>query len=190
MKVNIGISNRHVHLTKEVLESLFGKGYELKPFRFLTQPGEYASTDTVIIKTEKNEIPRVRVLGPTRAYTQVEISMTDAYKLGLNPPVRTSGDISLSESITIVGPKGAVTLKEGCILAARHIHMSEDDAQKYGFQNGEEVSVLIDGEKGGRIDHVFIKTSKEAFLELHLDTDDGNSHLIKKGMMGEVIKHE
>lgn len=190
MKVNIGISNRHIHLKKEDLEVLFGKDYELEVARPLTQPGEYASKDYVTIKTEKGEISKVRILGPVRSYTQVEISMTDAYKLGLKPPVRNSGDILSSAPITLIGPKGTLDLKEGCILATRHIHMSEEDAEKYGFQNYEEVSVYIEGEKGGRFDHVFIKTSKKAFLELHLDTDDANAYLITPDMMGEIIGHE
>ena len=190
MKIKIGVSNRHVHLSKEHLELLFGKDYELTVDRPLTQPGQFAATDYVTIKTEKSEINKVRILGPVREYTQVEISLTDAYKLGLKPPIRESGNIKGSAPITIVGPKGSIDLKEGCILANRHIHMSEEDATKYGLHNREEVSVYIDGEKGGRLDHVFIKTSKEAYLELHLDTDDGNAHMVGKETEGELLFHE
>lgn len=190
MKVNIGISNRHVHLTKKHLEILFGKDYELTIDRPLTQTGQFAATDYVTIKTEKNEIEKVRILGPTRDYTQVEISLTDAYKLGLKPPVRDSGDVEGSAPITILGPKGSLVLEQGCILATRHIHISEEEAKQYGFRNHEEVSVIIDGEKGGRLDHVFIKISKDGYFELHLDTDDGNAHMIKKGMQGEIIRYE
>lgn len=190
MKIKVGISNRHIHLKKEHLDILFGENYELKVDRPLTQPDEFASTDYVTIKTEKSEINKVRILGPIREYTQVEISLTDAYKLGLKPPVRDSGDIKGSAPITLIGPKGTLNLKEGCILATRHIHMSEEDAKKYGFHNHDEVSVLIKGEKGGRLDHVFIKTSKEAYLELHLDTDDGNSHMVTKDTEGEIVMDE
>lgn len=190
MKVNIGISNRHVHLTKEHLEILFGTGFELEVDRPLTQPGQFASKSFVTIKGDKGEFSHVRILGPTRTYSQVEVSLTDSYKLGVNPPVRDSGDVEGSEPITIIGPNGELHLPYGCIRATRHIHMSEADAEKLGFQNHEEVSVEIKGEKGGRLDHVFIKTSKEAFIELHLDTDDGNGFEIKKGMLGEIIKHE
>ncbi len=188
MKVNVAISNRHVHLTKKDLEALFGEGYELEVDRPLTQPHQFASTAYVTLKTEKNEIQKVRVLGPVREYTQVEIALTDAYKLGLRPPVRDSGDLEGSSGITLIGPKGTLILDKGCILATRHIHMSEDFAKEHGFQNHEEVSVELGGEKSGRLDHVRIKTSKEAFLELHLDTDDGNAFQVGKGIIGEILK--
>lgn len=187
MKVSIGVSNRHVHLTKEHLEVLFGEGYELQKKNDLTQPGQYASTALVTIKTEKSEINNVRVLGPTRSYTQVEISKTDAYKLGLNPPVRNSGDLQGSESITIVGPKGSIRVDECCIIAARHIHILPSQVKSYGLEGIEKVNVKLNGEKGGIITNVYLKVSNEAFFELHLDTDDANAHLVKNGDIGEII---
>ena len=147
MKVSIGISNRHVHLTKEHLEILFGEGYELEKKNDLTQPGQYASTALVTIKTNKSEISNVRVLGPVRSYTQVEISKTDAYKLGLNPPIRNSGDLKDSESITIVGPNGTIIVDECCIIATRHIHILPEQLKVYGLEGREKVNVKLNGEK-------------------------------------------
>ena len=187
MKVSIGVSNRHVHLTKEHLEILFGKGYELEKKNDLTQPGQYASNSLVTIKTNKSEIVNVRVLGPVRPYTQVEISKTDAYKLGLNPPVRNSGELDSSSPITIVGPNGTIELDSGCIIAARHIHILPKQMKEYGLEGKETVSVKVDGEKGGILTNVYLKVSNEAFFELHLDTDDANAHLIKNGDIGEIL---
>lgn len=187
MKVSIGVSNRHVHLTREHLNILFGDGYELQKKNDLTQPGQYACFEMVTIKTEKSEINNVRVLGPIRNYTQVEISKTDAYKLGLNPPVRDSGDVENSSPITIVGPNGEVNLTSGCIIALRHIHLTKEHVKKYGLENKDIVNVKLNGEKGGIIFNVHLKVMDEAFFELHLDTDDANAHLIKNGDIGEII---
>lgn len=187
MKVSIGVSNRHVHLNREHLNILFGEGYELEKKSDLTQPGQYASNSLVTIKTDKAEINNVRVLGPIRNYTQVEISKTDAYKLGLNPPVRNSGDLKDSEPISIVGPNGSVIINEGCIIAARHIHVLPSQMKSYGLEGKEKVNVKLNGEKGGIITNVYLKVSDEAFFELHLDTDDANAHLIKNGDIGEII---
>jgi putative phosphotransacetylase len=187
MKVSIGVSNRHVHLTKEHLEILFGESYKLEKKNDLTQPGQYATTALVTIKTEKSDISNVRVLGPVRPYTQVEVSKTDAYKLGLNPPVRNSGDLKDSEAITIVGPNGRIDISEGCIIAARHIHILPSQLKSYGLEGVEKVNVKLNGEKGGIITNVYLKPSDEAFFELHLDTDDANAHLIKNGDIGEII---
>lgn len=185
MKVNIGISNRHVHLTKEHAEILFGG--KLTKLRDLVQKGQYACNETVTIKTAKAEINNVRILGPVRNYTQVEISKTDAYKLGLNPPIRTSGDLTGSEAITIIGPCGEVTIDEGCIIANRHIHMDPDTAHELGFIDGSRVSVRIDTIKGGVMDNVHIKITSDGVLEMHIDTDDANAFFIGKGETGEII---
>lgn len=187
MKISIGVSNRHVHLTKEHLIILFGNDYELEKKNDLTQPGQYASNSLVTIKTDKAEISNVRVLGPVRNYTQVEISRTDAYKLGLNPPVRNSGDLEGSSPITIVGPNGTVVLNKGCIIANRHIHILPSQMKMYGLEGMKKVNVKLNGEKGGIITNVYLKVSNEAFFELHLDTDDANAHLIKNGDIGEII---
>jgi len=187
MKVSIGVSNRHIHLTKEHLEILFGVGYQLDKKIDINQPGQFAATDLVTIKTPKSEINNVRILGPIREYTQVEISKTDAYKLGLNPPVRDSGDLKGSEPITIIGPMGSIDINEGCIIANRHIHILPEQMKAYGLEGRDMVDVKLYGEKGGIISNVKLKVSEEAYFELHIDTDDANAHLIKNGDIGEII---
>ncbi|MDO4963541.1 MAG: phosphate propanoyltransferase [bacterium] len=189
MKVSIGVSNRHVHLKKEHLDILFGEGYVLQKRNDLNQPGQFAAVETVTIKTSKSNIDNVRILGPLRDYTQVEISMTDAYKLGLNPPVRESGDLNGSSPITIIGPKGEINLEEGCIIATRHIHLTKKQAELYGLEGKKSVSVKLNGEKGGIINNVSLKVSRRdlAYFELHLDTDDANAHLVKSGDIGEIL---
>jgi len=188
MNIQVGVSNRHIHLKKEDLEVLFGAGYELNFCKDLKQPGQFASNEKVTIKTEKGEISNVRILGPIRNYTQVEISKTDAFKLGLNPPVRTSGDLNGSSPITIVGPKGILELNEGCIIADRHIHITEKQIEEFGLNGLKEVSVKVEGIKGGILNRVNLKVAENSYFELHLDTDDANSHLIKDGDIVEIIK--
>lgn len=186
MKVSIGVSNRHVHLTEDHLKILFGESFKLEKRNDLNQPKQYASTSLVTIKTDKDKIENVRVLGPVRNYTQVEISRTDAIKLGINPPVRDSGDLSDSEEITIIGPRGEVKVK-CCIIANRHIHILPNQLELYNLKDKQIVSVKLNGEKGGIIDNVHIKCSEEAYFELHLDTDDANAHLVKNGDIGDII---
>ena len=187
MKVSVGVSNRHIHLTKTDLEILFGKDYKLEVVKPINQPGQFASSALLTIKTDKSTIENVRVLGPVRDYTQVEISKTDAYKLGINPPIRNSGDVSGSSPITIIGPVGTLNLEEGCIIPTRHIHILPNQLKMYGLEGRDEVSVKVDGEKGGILNNVHLKVSEDSFFELHLDTDDANAHLIKNGDIGEII---
>ncbi len=187
MKVSIGVSNRHVHLTLKHLQILFGEDYKLEKRNDLNQPGQFATNSLVTLKTDKDEINNVRVLGPLREYTQVEISKTDAYKLGLNPPIRNSGDLKDSSPITIIGPKGCVKLKEGCIIATRHIHILPSQVKAYNLEGIEKVNVKINGEKGGIITNVYLKVSDESYFEMHLDTDDANAHLVKNGDIGEIL---
>ena len=183
--MNVGISNRHVHLTEDDFKKLFNNK-ELEAVKYLNQPGQFASNLKVTIKTDKSEISGVRVLGPLRDYTQVEISKTDAYKLGLNPPVRESGNLKGSEDITIIGDN-EITLKECTIIATRHIHASKEDLVKYNLDASKKYKVKINGEKGGIINNVSIKVSDKAFFEMHLDTDDGNGHLLKRGDTATII---
>lgn len=187
MKVSIGVSNRHVHLKEEHLKILFGDDFKLTKKNDLNQPRQFASTSLVTIKTDKDKIDNVRVLGPIRDYTQVEISRTDAYKLGLNPPVRNSGDIKGSSPITIVGPNGTLNLDEGCIIATRHIHILKSQVKMYGLEGREKVNVKLNGEKGGIITNVYLKISDKEYFELHLDLDDANAHLVKNGDIGEIL---
>ncbi|MBP3554440.1 MAG: phosphate propanoyltransferase [Clostridia bacterium] len=188
--VPVGVSNRHIHLTQEHVEILFGKGYELTPFKDLSQPGQYACKEQLtIIGPSLRPIEGVRVLGPVRKSSQVEISRTDSYVLKVKPPVRESGDIANSAPITIIGPKGVVTLKEGCIIANRHIHMSLDDAAAFGLKDGDYVTVDVDG--GARrttFYDVQIRANKAFVLEMHIDTDDANAAGIGNGAKVRIVK--
>lgn len=186
MKVSIGVSNRHVHLTSEDLKILFGDNFKLEKRNDLKQPNQYASTSLVSIKTDKSIIENVRVLGPTRNYTQVEISKTDAYKLGINPPVRDSGDLEDASLVTIIGPCGEIQAN-CCIIATRHIHILPSQLELYNLKDKQIVNVKLYGQKGGIISNVHIKCSEEAYFELHLDTDDANAHLISDGDIGEIL---
>ena len=188
MNITVGVSNRHVHLTEEVYNKLFDT--PLEKLKDLDQPGQFASVQTVDIKNDRYTFKNVRIVGPLRTYNQVEISKTDSYKLKVDPPVRNSGDIKGSLPITIVGPKGEVNLDEGLILANRHIHLTEDDIQKYNLENLEKVSIRIKGEKPGIMQNVFLKVAENSSLRLHLDTDDANAFNIKNNDIVEVIKEE
>lgn len=188
MKVTIGISNRHIHLTKEDLTTLCGN-MELEKVYDLNQPTQFASTLKLSIETPKAKIENVRVLGPTRDYTQVELSKTDAIKLGINPPIRDSGDLQGASPITIIGPCGSIT-KNCAIIATRHIHVDHITREKLGLTNINEVSVKVEGPKGGILDHVFIKETSLAYYEMHLDTDDANAHFLTNESVGEIILEE
>lgn len=187
MKVSIGVSARHVHVNREVFSILFGEGYQLTKKKDLNQPTQFAAEEMVTIQTEKGKIDHVRVLGPIRKYTQVEISKTDAYKLGINPPIRDSGDLNESAPIMLIGPKGSISLKEGCIIANRHIHITPEDRKEKGLFE-KEVSVKVESPKGAILEHVQIKEDILSYFELHLDTDDANALCITDGAVGEIIK--
>ena len=187
--VPVGISNRHIHLTREHVEILFGKGYELTKIKDLSQPGQYACKEQLtIIGPSMRAIEGVRVLGPERKASQVEISRTDSFTLKVKPPVRESGDIKGSAPVTIIGPKGIVTLSEGCIIANRHIHMSLDEAAKYNVTDGEYVDVLLCGERKSMFYDVQIRAHKDFRLEMHIDTDDANAAGVGNGAKVKLIK--
>ncbi|MBR0235223.1 MAG: phosphate propanoyltransferase [Clostridia bacterium] len=188
--IPVGVSNRHIHLTREHLDILFGAGYELTPLKDLSQPGQYACKEQLtLIGPSLRAIEGVRVLGPLRKASQVEISRTDSYTLKVKPPVRESGDVSGSAPITIVGPKGIVQLKEGCIIANRHIHMSPADGEKYGVSDGDYVAVQTVGDgKRTTLYDVQIRVSDKFVLEMHLDTDDANACGIGNGAKVKLIK--
>ena len=173
--IPIGVSARHLHITQEHLEVLFGRGATLHPKKEL-MGGQYAAKECVtLIGINLRVIENVRILGPVRKETQVELSKTDAIRLGINPPIRESGQIKGSAPITIVGPKGALYLEEGCIVAKRHIHMNEEDATLFGVKDNEIVSVEIGEERKGRFDHVQIRVHPSFTLEMHIDTDEANA---------------
>lgn len=183
MKIKVGVSARHCHLTQETYEKLFNRK-DLTFKKALNQPGQFASEETVIIKGPKGAIEHVRILGPLRSYDQVEVSKTDAYKLGINPPVRKSGHLDGASAVEIIGPVGKVTLN-CAIIANRHIHISDADAKKLNVNDADAVGIIINGEKQGIIEG-FFKTSKDGYFELHLDTDDANSFLLKQNDEVEI----
>ena len=187
--VPVGVSNRHIHLSKADLETLFGAGYELTPIKDLSQPGQFACKEQLtIIGPSLRPIEGVRVLGPVRKESQVEISRTDSFTLKVKPPVRESGDIKGSAPITIVGPKGIVTLKEGCIIANRHIHMSDEEGKMFGLNDGDYVTVEIDGERRTTFYDVQVRVNKAFRLEMHIDTDDANAAGLKNGSKVSIVK--
>ena len=188
-EVPIGVSNRHVHLSREDLDTLFGKGYELTPIKDLSQPGQYAAKEVVtIIGPSMRPIESVRVLGPIRRSSQVEISATDSYVLKVKPPVRESGNIKDSSPITIIGPKGVATLTEGCIIANRHIHMSPSEAACFGISDGDTVTVDALGKRPTRWFGVQVRVHKDFRLEMHVDTDDANAAGIGNGFKVKIVK--
>ena len=188
MKVKVGISNRHVHLTEVDLKKLFGPNAELEILKPISQPGQFSSTYQVTLINGERQIEKVRVVGPIRKYTQVEISKTDSYKLKLNPPIRDSGDLEGSSPITLQGPNGIVNLDKGCIIANRHIHITPEEMIKYGFKNLKKVQIKISGEKGAILDNVYFKIDKNFAFEFQVDTDDANACLLKTNDEVEIMK--
>ena len=188
-EIPVGVSNRHIHLSTEDLETLFGKGYELTPLKELSQPGQYACKEVLtIVGPSLRPIENVRVLGPVRRSSQVEISATDSYVLKVKPPVRESGNITGSAPIRIIGPKGVVELSEGCIIANRHIHMSPDDAKYFSVADGDTVTVDVEGKRRTRFFDVQVRVHKDFRLEMHIDTDDANACGIGNGFKVKVVK--
>ncbi len=188
MKVSVGVSARHIHLTEAHFKILFGENALLHEKRPIHQPFQFAAEETVTIQTEKSKIEQVRILGPFRSYTQVEISLTDAYQLGIHPPIRDSGDIKGSAKVTIIGPVGTVVLEEGCIIADRHIHITPKQMELYGLTDFTEVHVQVTGKKGGILSHVYLKVSEQSYFELHLDTDDANAFGLHNGDVVTILE--
>lgn len=188
-KIPLGISGRHVHVTQAHLETLFGKDYRLTEFKPLSQPGQYAANEKVdVVSPKGNTIKGVRILGPVRPASQVEISRSDALRGGFIAPVRSSGDVKGSGPCTLVGPNGSVELEEGVIIADRHIHFSLEDAESFGVSNGDIVSILVEGEKPGLLGNVLCRVSKSYALDCHLDTDDGSAFMLNTGDLATLVK--
>ncbi|MBR4210281.1 MAG: phosphate propanoyltransferase [Verrucomicrobia bacterium] len=186
--VPIGVSARHIHLTQEHVEALFGPGYQLTKKKDL-MGGQFAANEQVtIVGLKLRAIENVRILGPVRKASQVEIAATDAIKLGIKAPIRESGDIAGSAPIAVVGPAGALYLKEGCIIAARHIHMSPKEAAEAGLHDGDYVSVKVENDRGTVFNHVKIRVDQSFTLEMHIDTDEANASHIAQGDTAYIIK--
>ncbi|WP_274651473.1 phosphate propanoyltransferase [Paenibacillus humicola] len=186
--VPVGVSARHIHLTQEHVEALFGPGAMLTEMKPLSQPGQFAANETVEVLGPKGAFAKVRVLGPVRKQTQLEVSRTDAFTLGIDPPVRESGNIAGSAGITIQGPSGKVTIPEGVIVAARHIHFHTSDAERWGIRDKQMLKVRIGGERGLMFENVVARVSPHFALDMHIDTDEANSAGAKTGDQAEIVE--
>ncbi len=185
--VPVGVSNRHIHLSQEHINILFGEGYELTKFKDLAQPGQYACNEKVDVVGPKATIKGVRVLGPARPETQLEISFFDGFTLGVKPALRNSGDIEGTEGCKLVGPNGEVEMEKGVIAAARHIHMHTSDAEKWNLNDKDIVAVKVDGERGGVLNNVLVRVHETFNLEFHVDIDEANGLGLTNGAKVEII---
>ena len=186
--VIIETSARHVHLSRAHLDILFGEGYELHPKKELSQPGQYACEERVIVAGPKGRFPAVSILGPVRPHSQVELSFSDARALGIKAPVRESGDLADSPGCKLVGPRGTVELAEGVIIAKRHIHATPADAEKYGLRDKQVVQVKYDGEGRALIfGDVVVRVRPDFSLAMHIDTDESNAGRVASGALGEIL---
>lgn len=187
-KIPIGVSNRHVHVSQEDLEKLFGTGYVLTKKSDLKQPGQFAANETVTIRGPKGEFENVRILGPVREESQVEISLTDGFRLGVKAPIKESGDLNNTPGLEIVGPCASVQIKRGTIAALRHIHMTPEWAEKLGVKDKEIVDVETIGDRRGLLGDVLIRVSNKYALEMHIDLDEANACCLRNNDF--VILHK
>jgi len=186
-KIKIEVSARHIHLKKEDFEKLFGVGAELTVLKKLSQPGMFAANETVSIKNESFQIDNLRIVGPLRDYTQIELSETEARKFKIDPPLRRSGDIENSPGIVIIGPKGEVKIRDGVIIAKRHIHMTPKDAEEINVKDGDLLKVKTEGERGLTFENVVARVDENFLLAMHIDTDEGNAGGIERHGEGEML---
>lgn len=190
MKVTVGVSNRHVHLTREDLEALYGKGYELTKKKELSQPGQFAAEECVTIVGPKRNIEKVRILGPLRSETQIEISRTDMFTLGFKDiPLRNSGDLEGTPGIKIVAANGnSIEPAKGCIIAARHLHLSPSEAANFGLKDKDIISIRANGPKGVVFNNVLVRSGDKHAMDFHIDMDDANCAGLGNGDSVEIIK--
>ncbi|MBU5668834.1 phosphate propanoyltransferase [Peptoniphilus sp. MSJ-1] len=186
--IPVGISGRHLHLTKEHLEILFGKDYELTPIKNLTQPGQFAAKETVTLAGPKSVIENVRIIGPVRKETQVEILTSDAFKLGVKPVVRLSGDLKDTPGITIIGKNGTVVLKEGVIVAQRHIHLNEEQGRERNLKNGDVVNLKTTGIRSAILENVSVRVGNNGYLDCHIDQEEANALGLNSKSYVEIVR--
>jgi propanediol utilization protein len=187
-EIPVGVSNRHIHLSQEDLNRLYGEGYQMTKLKDLLQPGQYACKETVTICGPKGAIEKVRILGPVRSKTQVEILEGDGFKLGRGTQTRMSGDLQGTPGITLIGPKGSVQIYEGLIVAQRHIHMGPEDAKHFGVHDGQIVSIEINGPRGGILNNVAIRANDASILECHIDIEEANAMGVNSSTKIKLIK--
>ncbi|MBC3797453.1 phosphate propanoyltransferase [Acetobacterium paludosum] len=185
-KVPIGLSNKHIHLSQTDLEALFGKGYQLTPMKDLSQPGQFACEEKVDVVGPKGK-QTMRILGPVRPETQIEVSIGDGFVLGLKVPIRNSGDIDGTPGVKIVGPAGEIEIGKGVLVAGRHIHMSPDEAKTYNLKDKDVVSVKLDGPRGLTFDNVLVRVNPNYLLDMHIDVEEGNAAGAKNGQTATIL---
>lgn len=186
-KIKIEVSARHIHLKKNDFEKLFGKDVKLTVKKELSQPGMFAANETVKIKDEFFELDRVRIVGPFRSYTQIEMSETEARNFKINPPLRKSGDIENTPGVTVIGPRGKIELDKGVIIAKRHIHMTPKDAENLNLKEGDLLKVKVEGDRGLVFENVVARIDKNFSWAMHIDTDEGNAAGIEGCCDGEIL---
>ncbi len=187
-QVPVGISMRHIHLSRREVDALFGRTYQLTPLRPLSQPGQFACQECLDVIGPKGVLHKVRILGPERSSPQVELAQTDCRTIGVNAPVRSSGHVEGTPGILLQGPRGVLSLSQGVIIADRHLHMSTAQAAAFGLADGDTVRVRIDGGKPGILDGILVRAGKQYELDLHLDTDDANAFQLKQGQLVTVLE--
>lgn len=188
MQVPVGVSGRHLHISREHMEILFGPGYELTPIKYLSQPGQYAAKEQLTICGPKGVFEKVRIIGPCRNKTQIEILQSDAFKLGIEAKIRLSGDLDDTPGLTIIGPKGSVILDKGAIVAQRHIHMNLDQAKAFGVIDGQAVSVMVAGIRGAILQNMLIRADENGYLDCHIDMEEANALGLCNGSKVTIIK--
>ena len=186
--IPVEMSARHVHLTREALDILFGKGYRLTPKKDLSQKGQFLSEEQVKLVTRKGELARVSVLGPVRNYVQVELSATDARALGIKPPVRLSGELEGAEDVLLMGPAGIYEARSSTIIARAHVHMTPEQAEKYRVHNGQQLSVRMETERPLTLDGIIVRVSDDAGLAVHIDVDEANAAMVTPDTVGTIVK--
>lgn len=182
----LGVSARHAHLSREHMDILFGKDSELHVKKAIGQPGQYASEEQITMVTEKGSM-KLRIIGPLRPETQIELSLTDARKVGLNAPIRNSGDIKGSAGAKLIGPAGEVEITEGIIVAARHVHLYPETAAKYGLKDGDIVDIQTEGERSLTLHNVLVRAGEKHADEVHIDTDEANACNLESGVNVNIV---
>jgi len=188
--INVGVSNRHLHLSTEDLETLFGPGAVLTPTKDLSQPGQFAAAETVTVVGPKGSIEKMRVLGPVRSQTQIELAQTDARKIGIKAPLRNSGDLAGTPGCVLVGPKGYLLLKEGVIVAKPHVHLNSAQGEALGIKDGDFVDFYFKGDKEAALFNIWARVGDRHEMDLHIDTDEANAFGVANGSKALLVKRD
>ncbi|MEN3003914.1 phosphate propanoyltransferase [Dehalobacterium formicoaceticum] len=189
-QVPLGISNRHIHLSQEHIDVLFGEGYQLQEIKDLSQPGQYAANEVLTVVGNKGVLQGIRILGPARKQTQVELSQTEARQLGIKAPLRESGNLAGTPGCVLIGPKGPLVINEGCIVAKTHVHFHTEDGQRMNIKDGDKIDLIVKGEKEVIFCGVIARVGDTHKLDFHLDTDEANAAMAKNGDFAYIINRD